>query len=98
MIYTFYSYKGGVGRTMALSNIAELFSQSGNKVLVVDWDLEAPGLEHFFSSKEQVIGEQPGVMDILLSYKTQMMKDPVEGECSASGENGIFGIKNKTLS
>jgi len=24
MIYTFYSYKGGVGRSMALANIAEL--------------------------------------------------------------------------
>ena len=43
-IVTFYSYKGGVGRSMALANIAVLLAQRGMKVLMVDWDLEAPGL------------------------------------------------------
>src|SRR5712691_630123 len=47
-IVTFYSYKGGVGRTMALANVAVLLARWGYKVLAVDWDLEAPGLEHFF--------------------------------------------------
>lgn len=47
-IVTFYSYKGGVGRTMALANVAVLLAQRGLKVLVVDWDLEAPGLERYF--------------------------------------------------
>jgi MinD-like ATPase involved in chromosome partitioning or flagellar assembly len=48
-IVTFYSYKGGVGRSMALANIAVLLSRRGLKVLAVDWDLEAPGLERYFS-------------------------------------------------
>jgi MinD-like ATPase involved in chromosome partitioning or flagellar assembly len=48
-IVTFYSYKGGVGRSMALANIAVLLAQRGLKVLAVDWDLEAPGLERYFS-------------------------------------------------
>src|SRR4051794_13247188 len=43
LVYTFYSYKGGVGRSMALANVAVLLARSGKKVLVVDWDLEAPG-------------------------------------------------------
>ena len=45
IIYTFYSFKGGVGRTMALANVAALLAKWGYSVLVVDWDLEAPGLE-----------------------------------------------------
>ncbi|MBX7206995.1 MAG: AAA family ATPase [Verrucomicrobiaceae bacterium] len=49
-IITFYSYKGGVGRTMALSNVAVLLTACGFRVLVVDWDLEAPGLEQYFST------------------------------------------------
>jgi MinD-like ATPase involved in chromosome partitioning or flagellar assembly len=63
MIYTFYSYKGGVGRTMALANVAELFYQTGLKVLMIDWDLEAPGLErYFFPSKDlQEILDKPGL-------------------------------------
>jgi predicted acylesterase/phospholipase RssA len=80
MIYTFYSYKGGVGRSMALANVAECFCEKGLRVLIVDWDLEAPGLESFFfepkeTSKEETVDEagsirsRLGVIDMLLSYK-----------------------------
>jgi phospholipase C len=48
-VVTFYSYKGGVGRSMALANIAVLLARRGLKVLVVDFDLEAPGIERYFS-------------------------------------------------
>jgi hypothetical protein len=47
-IVTFYSYKGGVGRTLALSNVAVLLAKQGKKVLVMDWDIEAPGLDRYF--------------------------------------------------
>lgn len=49
-IITFYSYKGGVGRSMALANTAVLLSRMGKKVLAVDWDLEAPGLNRYFKA------------------------------------------------
>ena len=42
-IVTFYSYKGGTGRTMALANVAWILASNGLKVLVVDWDLDSPG-------------------------------------------------------
>ena len=48
-IITFYSFKGGVGRSMALANIGYLLAQKGKSVLAVDWDLEAPGLDKYFS-------------------------------------------------
>ncbi|MGX1929716.1 KGGVGR-motif variant AAA ATPase [Flagellimonas sp. 2504JD4-2] len=51
-IITFYSYKGGVGRSMALANISYLLSSKNKKVLMVDWDLEAPGLERYFDFDE----------------------------------------------
>lgn len=76
MIYTFYSYKGGVGRSMALANIAELLYLSGLKVLMVDWDLEAPGLERYFPSVPLPdILENPGVIELLTDYKIQMAKE-----------------------
>ena len=43
-IFTFYSYKGGTGRSLALSNVAWILAGNGCRVLIVDWDLEAPGL------------------------------------------------------
>ncbi|WP_326723456.1 MULTISPECIES: FxSxx-COOH system tetratricopeptide repeat protein [unclassified Streptomyces] len=42
-IITFYSYKGGVGRTMALANVAWILASNGYRVLASDWDLETPG-------------------------------------------------------
>lgn len=47
-VITFYSYKGGVGRSFALANIGTILSQWGYRTLVIDFDLEAPGLNHFF--------------------------------------------------
>jgi len=44
MIFTFYSFKGGVGRSMALANVAELLLRRGLNVLMVDFDLEAQDL------------------------------------------------------
>ena len=49
-VITFYSYKGGVGRSFALANIAALLGRWGFSVLCIDWDLEAPGLAHFFDT------------------------------------------------
>ncbi|MDE2852224.1 MAG: ParA family protein [Acidobacteriota bacterium] len=46
-ITTFYSFKGGVGRTMALVNVAAELANRGKRVLIVDFDLEAPGLDTF---------------------------------------------------
>ena len=42
--FTFYSYKGGVGRSLALLNTAYVLSGWGRHVLIVDMDLEAPGV------------------------------------------------------
>jgi formylglycine-generating enzyme required for sulfatase activity/Mrp family chromosome partitioning ATPase len=47
-VVTFYSYKGGVGRSFVLANTAALLARWGWRVLCVDWDLEAPGLHHYF--------------------------------------------------
>jgi len=74
VIYTFYSYKGGVGRSMALANVGKWLALQGVRVVMIDWDLEAPGLESFFSSSQEEVDrirEELGVIDLLTAYKTQ---------------------------
>lgn len=44
---TFYSFKGGVGRTLALANVGVELAKTGRRVLIVDFDLEAPGMDTF---------------------------------------------------
>ncbi|MFN0072836.1 MAG: KGGVGR-motif variant AAA ATPase [Chloroflexota bacterium] len=43
---TFYSFRGGVGRTTLATNVAGMLAQAGQRVLLVDFDLEAPGLSY----------------------------------------------------
>lgn len=44
---TFYSYKGGVGRTLSLVNTADILVNNDRRVVLIDFDLEAPGLDSY---------------------------------------------------
>ncbi|MBP6813052.1 MAG: ParA family protein [Saprospiraceae bacterium] len=71
-IITFYSYKGGVGRSMALANVATLLSKWGKRVLMIDWDLEAPGLENFFLQEgltDTDWSKQKGILEWLVAKR-----------------------------
>ncbi|MFC1415308.1 FxSxx-COOH system tetratricopeptide repeat protein [Streptacidiphilus cavernicola] len=76
-IITFYSYKGGTGRTMALANTAWILAANGNRVLTVDWDLEAPGLAHFFRPflDQEAMGATTGVIDLIMDYREEALRD-----------------------
>jgi MinD-like ATPase involved in chromosome partitioning or flagellar assembly len=66
-IVTFYAYKGGTGRTMMLANVAWILASNGRRVLVIDWDLEAPGLHRFFQPflEDRTGTSTPGLIDFL---------------------------------
>jgi len=66
-IVTFYSYKGGVGRTFALASIGAALAQWGYQVLCIDWDLEAPGLHLYF---EPWLTNKPhqGLLELIETY------------------------------
>ena len=53
-IFTFYSFKGGVGRSMAVLNVAYALVAKGRNVLVLDMDLEAPGLSGFLRRQREI--------------------------------------------
>lgn len=63
---TFYSFKGGVGRSMALMNVAAELVQKGRRVLIVDFDLEAPGLDTFRLPQTQA--KSGGIVDFVHKY------------------------------
>lgn len=89
-VITFYSYKGGTGRSMALANVACLLAQKwsdGKDILMIDWDLEAPGLHRFFQGKlvappdtegEKAIEEYPGLIDLLRELNDATRSDSSE--------------------
>ena len=69
---TFYSYKGGVGRSLALANNAYYLSKFGFKVCIIDFDLEAPGLTYKFNVNNNDV--QRGIVDYIHEYwKTSLI-------------------------
>jgi tetratricopeptide (TPR) repeat protein len=75
-VVTFYSYKGGTGRTMALANVAWILAAAGKRVLVADWDLESPGLHRFFKPFLDIdaIASTGGVIDMIREFEEQVGK------------------------
>ncbi|MBY0523592.1 MAG: AAA family ATPase [Gemmataceae bacterium] len=63
---TFYSFKGGVGRTMALVNVGLELARRGRRVLLVDFDLEAPGLTTYQALQRHP--DHPGVVEYVTEY------------------------------
>lgn len=51
-VVTFYSYKGGMGRTTTMMGFALWLASQNRKVAIVDCDLEAPGYLNFFRLEE----------------------------------------------
>ena len=56
--FVFYGLKGGVGRSTALSMTAWHLAQQGKKVLVIDLDLESPGLGNMLLPVRQDLREE----------------------------------------
>jgi MinD-like ATPase involved in chromosome partitioning or flagellar assembly len=86
-IVTFYSYKGGVGRTMALANIAILLARRRLRVLMVDWDLEAPGLHQYFP--EAKLNDR-GLLELLCDASQMREGVPDYGEYTTSVAKGQY--------
>lgn len=69
-IISFYSYKGGVGRTMLTAQIARCLAALGKSVVVADFDFEAPGVPASFDkSIEDVEG---GIFELFNIYKNDI--------------------------
>src|SRR5258708_1786754 len=87
-IMTFYSYKGGTGRSMALANFAWLLAASGRRVLAIDWDLEAPGLHRYFRPflVDPDLSETDGLIDAFWNITASAMATATSDTKSAGFE------------
>ena len=70
----FHSFKGGVGRSLCLANVAIKLAQSGFRVGIIDLDLEyaAAGLHHIFDLDVSI---KESVADYIVYEKIQLTVD-----------------------
>lgn len=61
---------------MALANIAWLLAETGQRVLMIDWDLEAPGLHRYFHPflLDPELETTEGVIDYLWDYMSSALR------------------------
>jgi len=64
---TFYSLRGGVGRSTALAHTGMILANRDKKVVCLDMDLEAPGLAALFGVEDQVRPSNHGVAHLLVA-------------------------------
>ncbi len=109
IVVTFYSYKGGVGRSLALANVAEILSQRGHDVICCDADLEAPGLETLLGSDAahaRELRDKAGLLDLLAEYRSAVAMERPEHAGSAGAfeyhgvrvprpRNRLIGLRRK---
>lgn len=97
-VASFYSYKGGVGRSVALMNTAHQLALNGRRVLMLDFDLEAPGLDSA-SRSAAAWGRQRnraaglGFVDYFADYAEHRVVPLVERYVSAGfGPNNLIHL------
>ena len=71
---TFYAYDSGAARSLVLSNMAWLLAgprHGSEPVLMIDWDLESPGLHQLFGGG----AERPGLLEFFEACRDQLDGD-----------------------
>jgi MinD-like ATPase involved in chromosome partitioning or flagellar assembly len=93
-IVTFFSFKGGAGRTTGLVACALALARRGHRIAIVDLDLEAPGLFTIFFPDDL---ENPGVIDYLLEKKIQQKNWSLKTHILSINEQILLGDMGETL-
>lgn len=74
-VVTFYSFKGGMGRTTAAAATALALASRGYKILMIDADIEAPGLATFFFEEETI---EQGIIDYFLEAENTKDNEEID--------------------
>lgn len=89
IIATFYSLRGGVGRSTALAYSAHVLASRGKKVVCVDMDLEAPGVTSIFG-KEKDVEVDKGIVTILTDLDNGKNVDITSHLIKVSTETDLY--------
>lgn len=68
-VVVFYSFKGGLGRSTLLASFAIQRARAGERVCVIDFDLDSPGAGRVLAADEQGAGSPWGVVDYLIERR-----------------------------
>jgi MinD-like ATPase involved in chromosome partitioning or flagellar assembly len=106
IVVTFYSFRGGVGRSTALGITAGLLARQNYRVVIVDLDLEAPGISFLLigDAQSDEAKSKDGVLDFLYQRSlTPQTNTPDLNDCvvplsyKGPGRGEVFLIQAGSL-
>jgi cellulose biosynthesis protein BcsQ len=92
-IVVFYSFKGGLGRSTLLASFAIQRAQAGDRVCVLDLDLDSPGVGALLSADPEGLIARWGVVDFLLESSFNLPLGEYYHRCdrvAGTGEISVF--------
>ncbi|WP_250301775.1 KGGVGR-motif variant AAA ATPase [Streptomyces sp. A 4/2] len=90
-IIAFHSFKGGVGRTLHAVALADLLASRGQHVLLIDADLEAPGITWMYQA-------QGGRCDIAYDDVLALLHSSTDGEPTDAVQIAAAYLPNQEVS
>ncbi|SEC70347.1 CobQ/CobB/MinD/ParA nucleotide binding domain-containing protein [Streptomyces sp. 2131.1] len=90
-LIAFHSFKGGVGRTLHAVSLADLLASQGRHVLLVDADLEAPGITWMYEA-------QGGRCDIAYEDVLALLHGSQHGDPTRAVEIAAAYLPNQRVS
>lgn len=98
-VVAFYSFKGGMGRSTLLAAIAIQRAQAGERVCVIDLDLDSPGIGRLLAADDEGTVSPWGVVDYLAEYREQNLRfDDYWHRCDrVAGSGQILVMPSGTL-
>jgi len=88
LLVVFHSVKGGMGRTTALAAYAIARARRGERVAVVDFDLDAPGIGRLLDADGAGTTARWGVIDFLLEARHDLPLEDYMHTCARSSVTG----------
>jgi len=103
-VVTFYSYKGGVGRTTSLITFANYYAyHQKKKIVILDFDFEAPGFTNYFDFSLDTLENKKGVLEYVLDKEASKEKPDllrnyvIEVSKEYSGDGSIYVMPSGNL-
>ncbi|MER5357692.1 AAA family ATPase [Streptomyces sp. NPDC002785] len=90
-LFAFHSFKGGVGRTLHAVALADFLASQGQHVLLVDADLEAPGVTWMYQA-------QGGRCDIAYEDVLALLHSSKQGDPTQAVEIAAAYLPNQRVS
>jgi hypothetical protein len=96
---TFYSWQSGPARSLVLADMARLLASRhapAAPVLMIDWDLESPGLHYLFGAAGEADNARPGLLELIESCRSRY-GDLVQATLAAGGTPDADTVARQAL-